>query len=189
METLAQGGASATTPQLSPQSSCASFDALREGTLRAALPLSAVAQALHSRERLPADLAPIDDWHRNTLHESQSSSSGEADGPGLSRTRHSGNGEVPQQSLEGACSSDTESQRCQPTAHSRRCQGALPDVKHQQVWHAINRFAESRYASARLVPKEALASAIHDCCSIDMTDAPLFLPEAAYAGCELGRHC
>ena len=135
METLAEGGASATTPQLSPQSSCASFNAQREGTTRAALPLSVAAQALHSRERRPADLAPIVDWHRSTLHKAQSSSSGEADGPGLRSAGHDSvaAGGVLQQALEGVCSSDTESQSCQPPAHSKEAQETFPDVKYQQV--------------------------------------------------------
>ena len=145
METLAQGGASATTPQLSPQSSCASFNALREGSLRAASPISAVAQAIHSRERLPADLVPVENWHRTTLHDVQSSSSGEADGRGLGRTGHSSvaAGEVPQGLLDVVCSSNTEAQSCEPIAHSKGGREAFPDVKHQQVW-----LPEIRHAAA-----------------------------------------
>ena len=149
METLAHGGASATTPQLSPQSSCALLNTQRKGTMSAASPLSAVAQALNSRERLPADLAPIEEWHRSSLHEAQSSSSGEADGPGLSRVGPDGlaAGEAPQQSLDVVCSSDTEPQSCQPPAHSTEHQEAIPAVKHQQVWHSNKRSAVSQYAS------------------------------------------
>ena len=159
--------------------------------MRAALPLSAVAQAVHSRKMLPADLAPIGDWHRSTLHEAQSSSSGAADGPGLSSAGHDSMaaGEVPQQSLEVICSSDTESQSCQPAARSKEHQEAFPDVKYQQVWHSNKRSLASQYASIYAFHIAAYASAAHNCHKFDMMHAPSSSPEVAHAGCELGQHC
>ena len=156
--------------------------------MRAALPLSAVAQAVHSRKMLPADLAPIGDWHRSTLHEAQSSSSGAADGSGLSSAGHDSvaAGEVPQQSLEVVCSSDTESQSCQPAARSKEHQEAFPDVKYQQVWHSNKRSLVSQYASIHAFHIAAYASAAHNCHKFDMMHAPLILTRGCACRMRIG---